>query len=120
MSFIPIKQFAGDLIISQRRYELRSTLTTKELIFQKPHITYYIWIDLILGIVPYQPATNKKILLDNNPIYSHKKLFKISCQKVNIITRSGLNIHHNAEIVIPIHQRLLAYLTRSSDFTQLN
>lgn len=117
ISFIPIKRFAGNLLISQRRHDLRSTLTTKEFVFQRPHTTYYILLEQIVGIVPYSHPFG---LRDLDPEMSRRDLplYKITTRELHVITRNGYKIHTNAELIIPIHTRLLRHLNRSSDFTQ--
>lgn len=119
ISFIPIKRFAGNLLISQRRHDLRSTLTTKEFVFQRPHTTYYILLEQIVGIVPYTLPFGLRTHSDLEMGRKDLPLYKITTRELHVITRSGYKIHTNAELIIPIHARLLRHLDRSSDFTQL-
>jgi hypothetical protein len=109
--FIPFKRLAGDLLISQRKNHYRMTLTTKELIFQKAHMTYYLLLDDLLGIFPahlHQMAVSKS---------NRNQYYQLKIHELHIITRSQYYTQSPATLVLPFHSRFLRFFCRITGLT---
>ncbi|WP_044642178.1 hypothetical protein [Risungbinella massiliensis] len=105
---IPYKRLAGELLISQRKSQYRVTLTTKEFLFQKPHMSYYLLLDDLLGIHP------------SNIHGSHRqRLYQLTANELIVITQSGFHSQSPAKLVLPFHPRFLRFFCKITGFTQL-
>ncbi|TCS95093.1 hypothetical protein [Hazenella coriacea] len=120
--FIPFKNFAGELLISQRRGNLRYTLTTKELVFQKPHTSYHIFLSDVIGLIPIQPHSMIPCSSHGDPWVApnfYSQIYKISAQKLQIINRQGLHTLEDTDLLLPLNQRLIYQIQQCADFTLL-
>lgn len=117
--FISVKQMAGELKLSQVKQGLRCTVTTKEIIFQKPHRSYHILFDDIIEMLPFNippqtitlPATGgEKVKATFGSSY-----YKIMTEKAKIYNRNGIYEQDQMELIIPLSQKFLRYVSRYSD-----
>jgi hypothetical protein len=121
-SFIPIKRLAGQLILSQRHNHWGATLTTKELIFQRPHLSYHIFLDDILGLVPYPLPTNQRGThsvvgwLEPN---RHRDFYKLSVARLHLVNRQGAFTQDTADLIIPLNSRFIHFLSQVTNLTLL-
>ncbi|OYD09052.1 hypothetical protein [Paludifilum halophilum] len=118
--FIQVKQMHGELLVSQKRQQLGCTLTTKELIFQKPHASYQIFLSDILGIIPFQlkkPAPAPEVLGESgvSPHFS-TQYHRISALRMFVINRSGGFEKGVTDILVPLNERFIQHIQRCTDF----
>jgi hypothetical protein len=107
--FIPIKRFSGELLISQVKYPYRYTLTNKEFIFQKPNMTYHVLLADVIGMIPYtSPSTE--------PLDSNMNYYKIRTKVIHVINRSGTYEKEDADLILPLHPRMVQLLVDIVDF----
>lgn len=121
--FIPVKQLAGHLLISQKKNQWGTTLTTKELVFQKPHLSYHILLDDVIGIVPYE------IEKESTPLHKHietavepftRHYYKLTLSALTIIRRQGIVHQGPTALIIPLNQRILDFLQKHTSLTVLH
>src|SRR5699024_8524606 len=90
--FIQVKGMEGELLLYQKRNRLGCTLTTRELIFQKPHASYQIMLSDTMGIVPFQPERVQGVqILDQTevrPLFTNQ-YYRISAHRIYLINRNG-------------------------------
>lgn len=112
--FIQIHSLEGDFLLSQKKKDYGLTVTTKELILQKPHINYYFKLEHIISIVPYN--VNLKAITFVNSRSSNQESthaapasehFRIYVEATTVHNRSGLFELGPTDIIIPIHPQLL-------------
>ncbi|SEM68947.1 hypothetical protein [Lihuaxuella thermophila] len=119
-NFIPVKRLAGDLLISQKRNNMRYTLTTKEFVFQKPHLSYHILLEDVIGLIPYpvKPANLPNIFAGE--AWLHAKIsanyYKISVREMHVISRQGIYTRGAADLIIPLHERFIQFVKKHTDF----
>lgn len=115
-----MKQLAGHLIISQKKNQWGITLTTKELVFQKPHLSYHILLDDIIGIIPYE--INK----GNHPFSEHietsvepftRHYYKLTLSALTMIRRQGITHLSSTDLIISLNQRILDFLQKYTSLT---
>lgn len=53
--FIQIKSLEGELKLAHKKRDFGITVSTKELVYQKPHVNYIIKLSDIVTITPYAP-----------------------------------------------------------------
>ncbi len=120
--FIQVKRLRGELLLSQKRNHWGCTLTTKELIFQKPHLSYHLLLDDIIGIVPFHPkhgpGAEGWISPWETPDPSASP-YKITANRLTIIRRSGAVRRGQTDLILPLNQRFLRYFREHTDFTAL-
>jgi hypothetical protein len=119
--FIPVKDMEGELIVSQKRGQLGCTLTTKELIFQKPHISYRILLEDTLGIVPFQLKKPPTHLFGETETYVrfHRQYYRISASKVHVIKRNGRFEKGSTDIMVPLNDRFIQFIEQYADFASV-
>lgn len=111
----------GDLIISQKRNYWGATLTTKEFIFQKPHLSYHILLDDVIGITPYKlkeilPVCELPHMIQANHTHNY---YKLTAGKLFIINRHGIFAKEATDLIVPLNSRLLHYVEKYTDLTVL-
>ncbi|MBA4601499.1 hypothetical protein [Thermoactinomyces mirandus] len=118
--FIPVKRMIGHLIISQKRNNWGATLTTKEFIFQKPHLSYHILLSDVIGMTPYE-------IKETGPVCDHTLMhakyahsyYKLTAGKLFLINRHGVFAKGATNLIVPLNSRLLHYVETYTDFTIL-
>lgn len=113
--FIKIKTLEGDLKISHKKKDLGMTVSTEELVLQKPHVNYHVKLEDIISIVPFETAGSKTAALviqraANNEVTNivfGPNLYKFYVQKAVMHSRSGIFKMGRMELVIPILHELL-------------
>lgn len=113
--FLSIRSMEGELKLSHKKRGYGLTVTTKELIFQKPHSNYYVQLEDILSIVPTDPYGLKPIrrvsdwteqsgLVSVAPGSRH---YRLMLRKAVIHNRSGLRTMGACDLILPIGDRML-------------
>lgn len=114
-NFIQIKSLEGELKMSHKKRDYGLTVSTKELVLHKPHVNYYIKLEDIISIVPYDSTGLKKISFINSrfanqesatlsPGSAHYKLYVAAAMMHN---RSGIFKLGAIDMIIPIHEQML-------------
>jgi len=119
--FIPVKRLAGHLLISQKKNNWGTTLTTKELVFQKPHLSYHILLDDVIGIVPIDKDIFPLTKEVEQPTTSFaRQYYKLTLSGLTIIRRQGILSKGPTDLIIPLNQRILSFLRKHTDLTVLS
>ena len=115
-AFISIKALNGELKRSVKKSDIGITVSTEELVLQKPHVNYHIQLEDIVSIIPYgvkeeepyrfvyQKSNNLEVT-HSSPVSSASYLFYVS--KAIIHNRSGKMTTGPMQFVMPIHQEML-------------
>ncbi|NOV03080.1 hypothetical protein [Paenibacillus planticolens] len=125
--FIQIKSLEGDLKMSHKKKDYGLTVTTKELIFHKPHVNYYFKLDQIISIVPYDNSTLKTITFVNarssNQESTHlapgSEHFRIYVQGATVHNRSGLFEIGPIDVILPIYPIMMKAISECLQRTGL-
>jgi hypothetical protein len=115
--FIRLKHLEGELKLTQMNRSLGTSITSKELVFFKPHVTYHMFLHDIVSLIPFQ--------LDTQPItFRHKHelirsefgsdYYKLVVKWVRVVTRSGITEKENAEFIVPLSRNMLLYIAQYS------
>ncbi|NGQ96821.1 hypothetical protein G3578_16775 [Brevibacillus sp. SYP-B805] len=115
--FIRLKHLEGELKLTQMNRSLGTSITSKELVFFKPHVTYHLFLHDIVSLIPFQ--------LDTQPItFRHKHeliraefgsdYYKLVVKWVRVVTRSGITEKENAEFIVPLSRKMLPYIAQYS------
>lgn len=115
--FIRLKHLEGELKLSQMNKSLGCSVTTKELVFFKPHMTYHLFLHDIVSMVP--------IKLDSAPIsFRHQSetirasfgtdYYKLVVKWVRVISRTGIAEKENMEFIVPLSSKMLSYISQYS------
>ncbi len=120
-NFIPIKQMIGYLVVSQKRNDWEATLTTKEFIFQKPHLSYHILLSDVIGMTPYEleeidPACNPPHIMQTKHTHNY---YKLTAGKLFLINRHGIFVKEATDLIVPFNPRLLHYVEKYTNLTVL-
>ncbi|BCU82771.1 hypothetical protein JIR001_25540 [Polycladomyces abyssicola] len=122
-NFINIKKMEGELLLSQKRYDFGCTITTKELIFQKPHTSYHVLLENILGMVPfrltaYRQTKEKAGDTIVNADFS-TQYYKITVKQLRVINRNGKYDRGATDLIVPLDERFIRFVERYAGFTTL-
>jgi hypothetical protein len=113
--FIQIKLLEGDLIIYHKKQDLGLTVSTQELVIQRPHLNYYLKLKDIISIIPYYSDRGRSVSLISRD-HSSREISRLSGEsgsyrlfvsKAIIHSRSGLSEIGKIEFVLPIANVLL-------------
>jgi hypothetical protein len=117
--FISIGAMEGELKLSHKKRGYGLTVTTKELIIQKPHTNYYLLLEDILSIIPAEPYGLKPIryvqdwtenagLVSVAPGARH---YRLMLRGGVLHNRSGLRQLRSFDIILPIDNYMLQAIT---------
>lgn len=118
--FISIRNMEGELKLSHKKRGYGLTVTTKELIIQKPHTNYYLKLEDILSIVQAEPYGLKPIrfvqdwtehsgLVSVQPGSRH---YRIMVREAVLHNRSGLRELKPCDFILPIDEGMLRAITQ--------
>ncbi len=121
--FIRVKSLEGELKLSQVKKSFGCSVTTKEVIFQKPYHSYHIKFEDIIGIIPANVFGQKVAIQDSGEkIFSNScsDYFKISASKIKIYNTHGIFERGHTDVVVPLTSKFLEYVQRYSTLTTIN
>ncbi|PTX53677.1 hypothetical protein C8P63_12840 [Melghirimyces profundicolus] len=123
-NFIQVKRMEGELLLSQKRNRLGCTLTTRELIFQKPHASYQIMLSDTLGILPYKVNRKQetvKNLADTEvyPLFTNQ-YYRITASRLYVINRNGRFERDSTDLLVPLTDRFIRYIARYTDLVSVS
>jgi hypothetical protein len=114
--FIKIKNLSGELKISHKMRGTGITISTTELVLQKPHVNYHIQLEDIVSIVPCRTGRGMNDLTFINQRRAGTEIissvpnsdqYKCYVRQATIHNRSGLHQIERAEFILPLHTNLL-------------
>lgn len=120
--FIQVKGLEGELKFSHKTYDYGMTVSTKELIFQKPHANYHIPFSQILSIMPFDPVGKRTIkLYSHSPMGSevsnvslNVKHYRLFVNEAALHNRSGIFTLKKTEFILPFGPELLRVIAEHS------
>lgn len=121
--FIRVKSLEGELKLSQIRSRFGCSITTKEIIFQKPHHSYVIQLTDIISMVPHRLHSKDITLATHAPLQEpvvtsfERNYYKISADKVKLYNRSGTYEKGKTEFIVPLSQKMLEHVATYSGLT---
>jgi hypothetical protein len=118
--FLQIKSLEGELKISHKKRDFGITVSTKELVYQKPHVNYFIRLEDIVTVTPFEignePQARRK--LKGVPTYElnglaitdhHHRIYTLYAV---MHSRSGMYTLGPTEFILPILPDLLRTIAR--------
>lgn len=125
--FIQIKSLQGELKISHKLRQLGVTVSTEEIVIQKPHINYHIPLDQIISITPYDRMIRDYSYVNRTDEQEEvtridggsSKYYKILSSRSVMHNRSGIFEMEKMEFVLPLHPDLLATITRVGNLVSI-
>jgi hypothetical protein len=125
--FIAIRSMEGEIKLSHKKSAYGLTVTSKELILQKPHMNYYLKLEDILSIVPVDPYGLKPIravrdwteaseLVSVSPGVKH---YRIMLRTAVLHNRSGLRQLNSCDFILPITDEMLIAISRWAGLNRL-
>ncbi|MCC3371784.1 hypothetical protein [Cohnella sp. REN36] len=123
--FMQIKGLTGELKVSHKKGPFGLTLSTRELVVQKPHMNYYILFEHMISVVPCESvksgkpavAASKRSEWSFGTIATGSAYYAIYAKEVVVHHRGGVHRTGPMEFRIPIHRRLLEELARYGGMT---
>lgn len=115
--FIRLKNMEGELKFTQMNNSLGCSVTSKELVFFKPHTTYHLFLHDIVSMIP--------VKLETTPVsFRHQSetiqstfgsdYYKLLVKWGRVISRSGIVEKENMEFIVPLSSKMLAYISQYS------
>lgn len=119
-NFIKIKSIEGDLKISHKKRDFGITVSTKEVVYQKPHANYHLKLEDIVSIVPFDMTALKSIAFHNRKSQGNELMnmsagmqhYKIYVRSAVVHNRSGIHTLAAVQFILPIHRDLLLAISR--------
>jgi len=120
--FLQIKSLEGELKLSHKKREFGITLSTKELVYQKPHVNYIIRLDGIVTITPYEPSEARGRRRGWTGVPTHELIglatgkdhYRIYTTGAVMHSRSGLFTLGATEFILPIAPEMLRAIGKYS------
>lgn len=125
--FLQVKGLTGELKVSHKKGPFGLTLSTRELVVQKPHLNYYILFENILSIVPCESVRlDRKAMaasrtsrgeISYGSISAGSAYYALYAQEVVVHHRGGIHRTGPMEFRLPIYKRLIEELARYGGMT---
>jgi len=123
--FLQIKSLEGELKLSHKKRDFGITVSTKELVYQKPHVNYIVRLDAIVTITPFEEAVSpgERRGWKGIPTYELSGLtigkdhYRIYAREAVMHSRSGIYTLGPTEFILPVAGELLQTIAR---YGQLN
>jgi hypothetical protein len=123
--FLQVKSLEGELKISHKKKDYGVTISTKELVFHKPHVNYYIKLEDIITMSPFEWKGPNRAAAGRNrqqqaeyagtsPGADHYRLYVKAATKHS---RSGISRLGTMQFVLPIHRKLVQAIADFSGMT---
>ncbi|HZG15324.1 MAG TPA: hypothetical protein VE710_09910 [Candidatus Bathyarchaeia archaeon] len=115
--FIRLKNLEGELKLTQMNRSLGTSVTNKELVFHKPHMTYHLFLEDIVSIVPYSLDTQVVLFRQKHEMIRSEfgsDYYKVTVKWARIVTRSGVIERENMEFIVPLTDKMLQYIAQYS------
>ncbi len=120
--FIRLKNLEGELKLTQMNSSLGCSVTTKELVFFKPHITFHLFLHDIVHMVPIT-VDAKNIVIRNQSEYIRSDFgtdyYRILAKWVRIVKRSGIIEREDVDFIVPLSAHMLKYISQYSGLTSI-
>lgn len=112
-----IKSLEGELKLSHKKKDYGLTVSTKELVYQKPHMNYIIKLEHIVSMIPYETkgrpvqfvarrhASNEITMMGIGEDH-----YRIRTLGATVHSRSGLFELGPTEFILPVRPELLHYI----------
>ncbi|WP_309118376.1 hypothetical protein [Paenibacillus sp.] len=113
--FMQIKSLEGELKLSHKKRDFGITVSTKELVYQKPHVNYVIRLDAIVTITPFEEAGSPGARRGWKGIPTYelsglaigKDHYRIYAREAVMHSRSGIYTLGATEFILPMAPDLL-------------
>ncbi|GAB6932994.1 hypothetical protein [Calditerricola satsumensis] len=118
--FVRVRDIAGEVKFCHVLRDVRTTVTTEELVIQRPHVSFRIPLANIVSLVPYTPdvpLTSPAPLPLPAAIPFAGSPYRITVAGLTVYTRSGKRDWTRADLVVPLSRVLLEQLARYSRLT---
>jgi len=121
--FIQLKTIDGELKLSLKKSDYGVTVSTKELVFHKPHVNYHIKLDDIVSLVPFVSEGKRTRVSVENPGQGAVELasgkpepdqYRMYVRAAVLHNRSGITTLGTMQFVIPIHPKMLKLIAEYS------
>lgn len=120
--FIGIKGLQGELKFSHKTNDYGVSVTTKELVLQKPHVNYHIPFEQIVSMLPYDPVGKKTIRLysessmgsEISSVSLSMQHYRLFVNEAIIHNRSGIFPIRKTEFILPLGPKLLRVIAEHS------
>jgi hypothetical protein len=127
-NFMKIKQLVGELKWSHKNHGLGLTVSTKELVLQKPHINYHILLEDIVSIMVYKPIGKTDVRLEREQGIQQEitklaiggQQYRFYVRKATVHNRSGQFSLGSMDFILPVHSKLLQAIVDYSEMDQIN
>ncbi|MDG0793635.1 hypothetical protein OMP38_24490 [Cohnella ginsengisoli] len=121
--FLQIKGLTGELKVSHKKGPFGLTLSTRELVVQKPHMNYYILFEHIVSVVPCESVRLERAArtasgeIAYGSIAAGSAYYAVYAKEVVVHHRGGIHRTGPMEFRLPIYKRLIEELARYGGLT---
>ncbi|MDF2716402.1 MAG: hypothetical protein K0R28_3327 [Paenibacillus sp.] len=110
-----LKPLEGELKLSHKKTNFGITVSTKEVVLHKPHVNYYLYLEDIVSITPFETKGATQVRFVNKQNTQQEVVhaddgtqhYNVFVKKATIHNRSGLFTLGTMRFVIPIHYELM-------------
>ncbi|MCZ8522720.1 MULTISPECIES: hypothetical protein [Paenibacillus] len=119
--FIGIKSLQGELKLSHKKRNFGLTVSTQELVYQKPHANFYIKLQDIISITPFElPVGSRPMRLSASSSTASETIhmqdglphYRLYVKEAAVHNRSGIFTLGATQFILPIHVDLLRAISR--------
>lgn len=126
--FIQLRSIEGELKLSQKKSDYGLTVSTKELVFHKPHVNYHIKYEDVVSIVPFESLGKRAQLSVEHPGRGaveqvsgmpESNQYRLFAGSVTMHNRSGLTTIGAMQFVLPIPPQLMRVIAEYSGLSRI-
>lgn len=126
--FIQLRGLEGELKVSQKKREYGLTVSTREIVFHKPHVNYVIRYDDIVSITPFRPEGRRTRVSVRHSSGSAVEYatpradadqYRLFASRVTVHNRGGRSETGAMQFVLPIPPKLMAVIAEYSGLDRI-
>jgi hypothetical protein len=120
---IQVKELLGELKLSQKRRGYGVTITTKEIIFQRPYLSYHVLFKDVISLHSIS-SPPKNIKFEVDPITTVSTTFgseyyKLVASKVTVYSKNGSSEQVDTEFLVSLSDHFIQYFSKFSNLTAI-
>lgn len=122
--FVQVKALDGELKLSQKKRGFGCSITTKEIVFQRPYLSYHVYLSDVISLIPVEaPPKNMTFDVDHHTKVTTSfgsQYYKLLTSEAKVYTSKGWSHRGETEFYVSLSEPFLQYFKKYSQLTLID
>jgi hypothetical protein len=122
--FVQVKSLDGELKLSQKNKGFGYSITTKEIVFQRPYLSYHVYLADVVSLIPLTtPPRNMTFDVDHHTKITTNfggQYYKLLTTQAKVYTSKGWSERGETEFYVALSESFLQYFKKYSKLTLID